>query len=114
MTRRRLAVLITLTLLVGGGVCLHYYLRKSPIERQFDLITEGMTPGDVQVLLGERFGPVLTTDLGPSFSGDCWETADGTIFVIYEHGRVVEKGWVNSNRASSPLQKLLEQVMSLF
>jgi hypothetical protein len=103
---------ILLALAVGAGVCLHFYLRKSPIERQFDRITEGMTPGDVYAYLGDPSGPVNTEGLGgPAFSGDAWDTSDGTIFIVYENGRVIEKGWVSSSRATGPVQKLLEMIM---
>jgi hypothetical protein len=115
MRRRRFIVLLVLTLLIGGGACLHLYLRKSPIERQFDRIIDGMTPSEVHSLLGEGSSPLDTEPLGsPSFTGDCWETADGTIFVVYENGRVIEKGWVSSKQMAGPMQKLLDEIVSLF
>lgn len=114
MKRHGYVVVFVLALAIGGAVCLFAYLRKTPIERQLDRVVLGMKPNEVEAILGERFGPVDTEYLGSHYSGDSWNTAEGMIFVIYEDGQVIEKGWVSARVRSGPIQWILDSIYSLF
>jgi hypothetical protein len=112
MSRKRLAVLLALILLVAVGVCLAAYFRKTPIERQLERVAVGMSPTEVEAILGPPTAPIDSSALGPGFSAQGWDTVQGTIFVIYESDQMVEKGWVSGR--PSPFRSLLEAIESLF